>query len=129
MLMHVDAMVGVLSRQGFSPEDALDAYALVTEVALGAAVSEIRAAESARAGRPLIAEYHRVLATEPPDALPHLRALVDRMRILPQDLTDRIVTVLVGIAARRGEPWQEILDLTTRSEPHEPARPVAMLHP
>jgi AcrR family transcriptional regulator len=129
MLMHVDAMVGVLSRQGFSPEDALDAYALVTEVALGAAVSEIRAAESARAGRPLIAEYHRVLATEPPDALPHLRALVDRMRILPQDLTDRIVTVLVGIAARRGEPWQEILDLTTRPEPQEPSRPVAMLHP
>jgi len=129
MLTAVDTMLGVLSRQGFSPEEALEAYALIGEVALGAAVSEIRAAESARAGRPLIAEYHRVLATEPSDAMPHLRALVERMRILPQDFTDRIVTVLVGIAARRGEPWHDILELTTRAQPNEPVRPAAMLHP
>jgi AcrR family transcriptional regulator len=127
MVTHVDTMVGVLSRQGFSPNEALDAYALVGEVALGAAVSEIRVQESARAGRPMIAEYHRVLATAPSDAFPNLRALVSTMRDGANEFADRVVTVLIGIAVRRGESWQQIPELV--AAPDDRAHDVAMMHP
>ena len=55
--------------------EAVDAYEIVSDCALGAAVGEIRGQESARAGRPVLAEYHRLLAhaaagraAEPADA-------------------------------------------------------------
>jgi len=111
MVAHVDAVVGVLTSQGFTVVDAIDAYELVSEVALGAAVGEIRAHESARAGRPVLAEYHRVLASEPPDALPNLRKVVASSHETKGDLTARLLTVLIGIAVRRGEPWEPILAL------------------
>ena len=76
MVTHVDAVLGVLTRQGFTALEALDAYALVSQSAVGAAVSEIREAEATRAGRPAVAEYHRALSQHDPDELPHLRALV-----------------------------------------------------
>jgi AcrR family transcriptional regulator len=110
MATHMDTVIGVLTRHGFTAPEAIDAHETVIECALGAAVTEIRTAESARAGRPIIAEYHRVLAMQPPDELPNLRRLLsthtDRA-----GFTERVVTVLVGIAVRRGEPWQPILEL------------------
>ncbi len=111
MVTHVNAVIGVLSRHGFSPIEAVDAYEIVSDCALGSAVGEIREAEAARAGRPVAAEYLRVLATEPPDALPHLRALVAARTDAPTDFTGRIITVLAGIALRRGEPWEPIFAL------------------
>jgi AcrR family transcriptional regulator len=126
MVAHVDAVVGVLTRQGFTPAEAVDAYDLVSECALGAAVSEIRFAEAARSGRPVLAEYHRVLATEPPDALPHLRDLVESLAGRTGSFDDHVVTVLVGIAIRRGEDWRGVLDLA-RTGDHAPAGPT--LHP
>jgi AcrR family transcriptional regulator len=126
MVTHVDAVVGVLTRQGFTPAEAVDAYDLVSECALGAAVSEIRFGEAARSGRPVLAEYHRVLATEPPDAFPHLRTLVSSLDGRPGSFVDHVVTVLVGIAIRRGEDWRSILDLAGGRD-DEPFRP--LLHP
>jgi AcrR family transcriptional regulator len=111
MVTHVNAVIGVLSRHGFSPNEAVDAYEIVSDCALGSAVGEIREAEAARSGRPVAAEYLRVLATEPPDALPHLRALVAAKPDVPTDFTARILTVLAGIAVRRGEPWEPIVAL------------------
>ncbi len=115
MVTHVNAVIGVLSRDGFSPNEAVDAYEIVSDCALGSAVGEIREAEAARSGRPVAAEYLRVLATEPPDALPHLRALVAGKTGAPTDFTSRIITVLAGIALRRGEPWEPILALADSS--------------
>lgn len=112
MVVHIDAVVGVLTGQGFTAAEAADAYRLVSQCALGAAVGEIREAEAASAGRPAIAEYHRVLAQQPPDALPHLRKLVATYGA-GAGFTDGIVTVMVGIAVRRGEPWEPILALAT----------------
>jgi AcrR family transcriptional regulator len=126
MVAHVDAVVGVLTRQGFSPAEAIDAYDMVSECALGAAVSAIRFTESARAGRPMLAEYHRVLATEPPDALPHLRDLVASVDGRPGSFIDHVVTVLVGIAVRRGEEWRSIPDLASQPSDHASG---PMLHP
>ena len=111
MVTHVDAVIGVLSRQGFSPIEAVDAYEIVSDCALGCAVGEIRQAQAARAGRPMAAEYLRILATRPDDELPHLRSLVAARNEHPADLTERVLTVLAGIAVRRGEPWEPILGL------------------
>jgi AcrR family transcriptional regulator len=126
MVTHVDAVVGVLTRQGFTPGEAVDAYDLVSECALGAAVSEIRFGEATRSGRPVLAEYHRVLATEPPDAFPHLRDLVSSLSGRAGSFVDHVVTVLVGIAVRRGEEWRSILDLASTAD-RAPAGPT--LHP
>jgi AcrR family transcriptional regulator len=126
MVAHVDAVVGVLTRQGFTPGEAVDAYDLVSECALGAAVSETRFAEAARSGRPVLAEYHRVLATQPPDALPHLRNLVSSLAGRAGSFVDHVVTVLVGIAIRRGEEWRGFLDLAGDGD-HQ--QTVPMLHP
>jgi AcrR family transcriptional regulator len=127
MVAHVDAVVGVLTRQGFSVTEAVDAYEIVSDCALGAAVAEIRAKESARAGRPVLAEYHRLLATQPPDALPNLRKLVATPREATADFSERVLTVLVGIAVRRGEPWHRIVELRGGTE--EVAPHVGMMHP
>jgi AcrR family transcriptional regulator len=126
MVHHMDTVIGVLIRHGFSPAEAVDAHETVTECALGAAVTEIRTVEAARAGRPIIAEYHRVLAVQPPDALPNLRKLVSAHS--PRSgFTERVLTVLVGIAVRRGEPWQPILELRDDSWPAAPN--VDFMHP
>jgi AcrR family transcriptional regulator len=126
MVAHVDAVVGLLVRHGFDPVEALEAYTVVSECAVGAAVGEIREMESARAGRPTIAEYHRVLAQRPADELPHLRALVATAPRAPRDLTDRIRTVLVGIAVRRGDPAAIVLEHTQEAGPEAglPAQPL-----
>jgi AcrR family transcriptional regulator len=115
MVTHLEAVIGVLSRHGFSPVEAVDAYEIVSDCALGSAVGEIRQAEAARSGRPVAAEYLRILATEPPDALPHLRALVAVKGEAPKDFTARIITVLAGIALRRGEAWEPIFALADSS--------------
>jgi AcrR family transcriptional regulator len=126
MAVHMDTVIGVLTRHGFSAPEAIDAHETVIECALGAAVTEIRTAESARAGRPIIAEYHRVLAVQPPEALPHLRQLLSTHS--PRaDFTERTLTVLVGIAVRRGEPWQPILEL--RGDSSRVAPNADFMHP
>jgi AcrR family transcriptional regulator len=117
MLTHIDTAIGVLARQGFEPADALDAYQLVTGCALGGAVAQLRDSQAAEAGRPVIAEYHQVLAQLPPDALPHLRSLVGAQPRSGPDIVEQIKTVLIGIAVRRGESWEPILDLRRPTPP------------
>jgi len=110
MVIALDTIMGLLVRHGFSPAEARDAYMVVSETAVGAAVSEIREAEAARSGRPAVVEYHRALAQHGADEFPNLRALV----AAPDDrpvFADRIRTVLVGIAVQRGES-PAVIDLT-----------------
>ncbi len=105
----VDAVVGLLVRHGFTPAEALDAYMLVSQCALGAAVGRIREMEAARVGRPAIAEFHRELAQRPADELPNLRALVSGMPTAPATFVDQVCTVLIGIAVRRGSNAEDVL--------------------
>jgi AcrR family transcriptional regulator len=109
MIGHVDAVVGLLTRQGFSPADALDAFRLVGATALGAAVGDLRQAE-AHGGKAEVATYHRVLSERDPEDLPNLRALLSSPYV-PQSFEEKICTVLIGIAVRRGEPWKRIPEL------------------
>jgi AcrR family transcriptional regulator len=112
MVTHLDAAIGLLMRHGFTAEEALDAYNLVSACAIGIAVGEIRAAEANRAGRPVIAEYHRVLSQREPDELPHLRALVGAINQVSSDFDARIRTVLLGIAVARGDEPATVLEET-----------------
>jgi AcrR family transcriptional regulator len=114
MVTHVDAVLGLLSRHGFDPVAAVDAYEVVSECAIGAAVGEIRDAEASRAGRPIMAEYHRALAQHGPDDLTYLRELVNTYGRVHSDFTHRICTVLAGIAVRRGEPWEPVIEEVRR---------------
>jgi AcrR family transcriptional regulator len=112
MVTHVDAVVGFLIARGFSPIEARDAYTIVSRCAIGAAISELRQSES---GRGLLADYHRVLSARNPDELLNLRKLVSDMHDDGPTLEEQICTVLIGIAARRAEPWEPILELIDRS--------------
>ena len=112
MAPHMDAVVEVLTRQGFIPTDAKNAYVLICNCSLGAAVTEIRIVEAARSGRPVLIEHSRTPAHERDDALPKPRTITSSARLTKDQLTDRIRTILIGIAVRRGEDWTPILDLT-----------------
>jgi AcrR family transcriptional regulator len=138
IVANVDSMLAVMLRHGFDPHEAMDAYVQVSESAIGAALSDIREAEGAREGRPDVVEYHREIAMRGPEELPSLRRLATEARVTPRPSFDnRICTVLVGIAARRGEPWEHIPDLARRgSHPttatgvdDRPDRRVGVMHP
>jgi hypothetical protein len=126
MAPHMDAVFGVLTRQGFTPADAFDAYDLVNECALGATLAEIRQAHDGQAGQPL-SEFGGVLESGSTDSLPHLRRVASASTRTRGHFTDRIVTLLIGIAARRGEPWEPILDLNYTAS--GPPSPVGIMHP
>jgi AcrR family transcriptional regulator len=127
MVAHVDAMLALLLRHGFDPHDAMDAYVLVSQCALGAALTEIREAEGAREGRPDIVEYHRAISMRPADELPSLRALANTPREQPRPtFEERIATVLIGIAVQRGEPWEHLVG---QVQERAPAPTITSLHP
>ena len=112
MVPHMDAMFGVLSRQGFSPVEAFEAYGLVNDCALGSAVAEIRQMKSPGTHRQPFSEYSGILAEQPNDALPHLRRVALSTTGMKSQFGDRVRTLLIGIAVRRGDHWESILDLT-----------------
>jgi len=112
MMHHLDGFIEVMVRQDFSASEALDAFELVSDVALGAALSDIRNRDAERSGHSVSAEYLRVLASHPSDALATLREVAATHR--PKALAPRLITVLVGIAACRGEDWGPIRELAAR---------------
>jgi AcrR family transcriptional regulator len=106
----IDAGIAVCMRQGFSAEEALEAYQLVSECALGSAIGAIRAEHSRREGTPFDLEVRSLIAKG--DDLPHLARLLERGPMpgyIP--FGRQIKTVLAGIAVLRGESAAEILAL------------------
>lgn len=105
MLDHLDAALGVLRKQGFTPVDAKDAYFLATECAIGAAVADIRDREMS----PRVEEaYTAALADRDADDLPHLRSALADSSSARQPFPEQLATVLAGVAVRRGEDWQDV---------------------
>ncbi|HEY5154420.1 MAG TPA: TetR/AcrR family transcriptional regulator C-terminal domain-containing protein [Acidimicrobiales bacterium] len=105
----VDAMLGLMVRQGFSVQEAQAAFDLVNSAALGSAIQAIREERAARAGRAPLAEHHRVLALHDPAELPYLRLLLAERSAHPAPrFRDQLSTVLIGIATERGEAWEPI---------------------
>jgi AcrR family transcriptional regulator len=110
MVDHVDAALALLVRNGFGEQEALDAYNLVTGLALGFAIRDIRVAAMAASGRPLDVQYRLLLGAREPAELPNLRRLVDSGVDAGVDFAHEVATALAGIAVRRDEPWQDVVD-------------------
>lgn len=103
-----DIVIQVLSRHGFSPDEALDAWSAVGTVAVGAAAEVAGQAAATAGGRPPAAEWHRVLATRD-GQLPGVRQVTVEQRVDVQTrFENELTTMLVGIAARRGERWDDV---------------------
>ncbi|WP_123664941.1 TetR/AcrR family transcriptional regulator [Actinocorallia herbida] len=116
MADNIDAALDLCVRQGFTPAEALHAYDLVSECALGAAVARIRADAAASAGRDLTRDVRRLIADGRP--LPHLSALASTGALdAPPPFHDHITTVLLGLALRRGEDPAETVALLEAQRP------------
>jgi AcrR family transcriptional regulator len=109
--VNTDLALGLLVRQGFSPTDARAAFELVSSCGLGTAINTIREERARRSGRPSIGQFEEVLAEHRDDELPALRAMVHETEQPGAAFWSGIVTVLVGIAVRRGEDWQPIVTM------------------
>jgi len=106
----IDNVQTILSRQGFSPSAAIAAWSTVSQCALGSVVTTLRERTTSEAGHATNEEFSRLLAERPSDELTGLRSLVGEGDTTSDDLfEDELTTVLVGIAARRGEEWGEVV--------------------
>jgi AcrR family transcriptional regulator len=107
-----------LVHEGFSATDAARAYFTVSQYAVGAAINAIREARATAEGRPMLVEFHRVLALSSPGDFPHLRALVAEMTTNPDDdgFVDGLRTILRGLAESRGERWSLVSARLRRAE-------------
>jgi hypothetical protein len=112
MAGNIDAALGLCIRQGFEPGQALSAYDLVSECALGAAVSQIREDKAREEGRPFRRELRRILARGDL-ALPHLSMVLgeEESGSPSSQFRAQVTTLLLGIAVRRGEPPGEVAAL------------------
>jgi len=101
---NIDAILGVLVRQGFTTRQAFRAYSATSGCAVGMAIGELHEAGSTRNGRPVVAGYATVLAERGPGELPNVRALVADLAVGgPPEFLDKLTFVLVGIAVEHGE--------------------------
>jgi hypothetical protein len=104
-----EIVLGRLVGEGFSVAEATRAYSTVSEYAVGAAVIAIRERRATEAGRPAMAEFHRVLAQNPPDAFPQVRAMVAETTARPRDeFHEGVLSILRGLAEERGERWTTV---------------------
>lgn len=111
MVEHIDTALGLCVRQGFTEQEALDAYYLISGFALGAAIKEIRSKMILETGRTLDVEYRLLLSSTGPGELVHLRRLVDSGVSAEAEFLEEVSTALAGIAVRRGEDWQHVVHL------------------
>jgi AcrR family transcriptional regulator len=110
MVDHIETALALCVRNGFTEQEALDAYNLVSGVAVGSAIRDIRLAAMATAGRPLDVQYRMVFAERRPEELPHLRRLVESGLDAEVEFVHEISAALAGIAVRRGESWDVVVD-------------------
>jgi len=114
-MRHLEDYVEVMVRQRFTPVEALEAYELVADVALGAAIGELRRREAAHADDSIADEYQRVLAEASPSRYRYLREVAASGTQPNHALAPAVVKVLVGIAVCRGEDWTSLVDLAAPS--------------
>lgn len=96
MLPNIDLVIGVMEREGFTADDAMYSFALMSDVAVGSAVGEMRR-EGAKAfsiGEP---SRHESAHFQP------LERVSSSFEHATSSFKDKLCTVLAGIAVRRGE--------------------------
>jgi AcrR family transcriptional regulator len=106
----IDSVISVLTQQEFTPVSALAAWDAIGSCAVGSAVAAIRYRSAVESGHPPKAEWHRVLGQRAVDELMGARSVVGNVgENLEAEFEEELTTLLVGIAARRGESWEAIL--------------------
>ncbi|GGV35679.1 hypothetical protein GCM10010182_69660 [Actinomadura cremea] len=120
MAGHIEAAMALCVRQGFSEREAYALYGLVSECALGAAISQIRAERDALAGEPFDLQVRGLMARREPGALPRLRGLLDAGGPAPPSFADRVTAVLAGVAALRGDDPAEVARQARSAVPAPP---------
>jgi len=105
VLRNLDTILGVLVREGFSVNDAMNAYELVTACVLGTVVGATRAAARPTGDR--AETYREVLAAAPKRQYTYVRRLASgKNRGWQSSFEKRIETVLRGIADEQGRTWK-----------------------
>lgn len=121
MLPNIDRVIGVLEREGFDPDDAMRAYSLVSDVAVGSAVTELRR------GGSLTNQSVREASVSRSGRFVHLEKVsvgaIDSDRLF----REQICTVLVGIGVTRGDDPSDVTSWLAE-EPQE-ALAVEVFHP
>lgn len=121
MLPNIDLVIGVLEREGFDPDEAMGAYTLVSDVAVGSAVTELR-----RGGSPTT-ESVREASSSGSGRFVHLEKVSVDATDTERLFREQVCTVLVGIAVRRGD---DPSDVTSRLvEEPSPALAAGVFHP
>jgi hypothetical protein len=104
----------VLVRQGFTVDEAVESFQLVSASAIGLAVASIRAHRSVAWGGPSPVDEVRRVAEEDPAELPLMRELAERGRLDDDDRSmDLLRSVVLGLARARDE---DLADVTARLE-------------
>jgi len=112
MAENVNAILGLLVRQGFSIREAQTAYELVSSCAIGSAVQALREQKALSRGQAPYGQQQEVLLQRDPSELPYLRLLIaEADDAPPRSFWSRVTTILAGIAARRGDSWEDIVRL------------------
>jgi AcrR family transcriptional regulator len=128
MLPNIDLVIAVMEREGFSPDDAMRAYLLVSNVAIGAAVAELR-------GDPATTESVKAATSAGSGRFEHLErvSLAYEGGGAADSFFDQILTVLIGIAVRCGEDPSVVTSHLTKdlSGPKVPRQhsEVGIFHP
>lgn len=110
MVDHLEIVVGFLVGRGFTAPAAFAAYNSLTSCAIGAAVGDIREHDVRLAGHPTPQEHARLVAERGPEQLPNLAEIVAGGASWRPPFRELAATMLAGIAVRRGEDWQEVVD-------------------
>lgn len=104
-----EAVLRVLVAQGFSVAEAVDAWALTSEAALGSALTEIRDGRWVARGDLRSGDQVRAVAERLPDALPHVRDLPPPgVTGSPPAFESRLCRALLGVALARGDDVDEV---------------------
>ena len=101
MAGHMDTAIGVCVRGGLPDRAGLEAFTLVSECALGAAISEVHFARAAPDGRTPEAGL-RLLAYRDAGELAHLHRLSVSGSLGPPSFAVAVSAMLTGIAVRYG---------------------------
>jgi AcrR family transcriptional regulator len=119
MAGHMDTAIGVCARGGLPDRAGLEAFTLVSECALGAAISEVHFARAAADGQPLEAEL-RLLAYREAGELPHLHRLSVAGSLGQPSFAAGISAMLTGIAVRYGAEGGDIAALVEEAASRAP---------
>lgn len=96
ILPNIDLVIGVMEREGFTPDDAMRSFTLISDVAVGSAVGEMR-----RGGTKKFSTDGA--RRRQSDHLHHLERVSASYDDAGSLFKDKLCTVLAGIAVRRGD--------------------------